>query len=238
MPSRRTSPSAAPIADFIIAEFSALSDPVKAVPMAAYMKTDMPFYGIPKPLRVPVYREMLKRFPPADIRAWRANVRALWELPRREDKYAAIHYAAHFADLLSPRDIPFLKRMIEEGAWWDLVDEIAPRLVGRLWLSHRADVEPVMDQWIDDPHLWVRRSAIIGQLSHKKHTDEQRLYRYCLARAHEKEFFIRKAIGWSLRQYSYSNPAGVKRFLKNNQPRLSGLSYREGAKALVRTGKM
>ena len=96
----------------------------------------------------------------------------------------------------------------------------------------------MMDEWISDPDFWIRRSAILSQLRHKKETDSKRLFSYCLAQADETEFFIRKGIGWALREYSYANPDAVKKFLLNNRKRLSNLSFREGAKQLVKSGAM
>jgi 3-methyladenine DNA glycosylase AlkD len=89
-----------------------------------------------------------------------------------------------------------------------------------------------MNAWIDDPNMWIRRVAILSQLRHKAETDEAQLFRYCLGRAHEKEFFIRKAIGWSLRDYAHAAPERVRAFLAAHEGALSGLSRREAAKHL------
>lgn len=235
---RLTSRPLAPIAHFVSESFAALADPARARSMAAYMKTDQPFHGIPRPIRSPVYREMKRRFAPGAQHEYLEGVAALWGLPCREDKYAAIHYAMAWPRFLSPALIPFFRRMITEGAWWDLVDDIAVKLVGRIWLDHRDETSRVMDRWIEDRNMWIRRTALIGQLSHKKQTDESRLFGYCLNCAHEKQFFIRKAIGWALRQHSYSHPAAVRRFLLTHRTLLSGLSFREGARALLRKGDL
>ena len=93
-----------------------------------------------------------------------------------------------------------------------------------------------MDTWIDHDDMWLRRAALISQIKHKKGTDEKRLFRYCTRRAAEKEFFIRKAIGWALREYSYTAPEAVCDFIRENRDSLSGLSIREGAKQLRRAG--
>ena len=126
--------------------------------------------------------------------------------------------------------------MIRSGAWWDYVDPVAIALVGKVYLDRRESVSPILDRWIDDPDMWVRRTALIAHNRHKEKTDHRRLFRYCRARFEEREFFIRKAIGWALREYSYSAPERVSRFLTTHKRRMSGLSYREGAKALVRKG--
>lgn len=89
---------------------------------------------------------------------------------------------------------------------------------------------PVMDKWIEDDNIWLRRSAILHQLQFKEKTDSERLFRYCLSRAHDKEFFIMKAIGWALRQYARCNPEAVRHFVKENEKRLSRLSIKEAMK--------
>jgi 3-methyladenine DNA glycosylase AlkD len=132
--------------------------------------------------------------------------------------------------------MPLYERLIREGAWWDLVDDAAIRLAGRVLRAHRQEMSDVMDAWIDDDDLWIRRSALISQIGHRAETDHGRLFDYCRKRAGESEFFIRKAIGWALRDYSYAAPERVMAFLTDNRQRLSGLSFREGAKALRRKG--
>jgi len=107
-----------------------------------------------------------------------------------------------------------------------------------LILAERKKVRPLIERWIDDADMWIRRSALLAHNRHKHQTDHAQLFDHCLRRAGEQEFFIRKAIGWALRQYSYANPTAVRRFLLANRDRLSGLSFREGARQLVRIGLM
>jgi 3-methyladenine DNA glycosylase AlkD len=133
-------------------------------------------------------------------------------------------------------NLDIYERLIREGAWWDFVDAIAAHLVGGALAKEPQVVYPIMDLWINDADMWIRRSAILCQLNLKDRCDQERLFGYCVSRCHEKEFFIRKAIGWALRQYSYVAPQAVKAFLLEHQKELSGLSFREGAKQLVRQG--
>lgn len=219
-------------------EFESLANSEQAKAMAAYMKTTQPFYGIKKPERVPVYRGMKKGFPPKTQRAYLQAVKDLWERPHRECQYAALEYACHFKDYVNLESMELYEQLVREGAWWDLVDVIAAHLVGKVLLIDRESIAPLMDQWIDDDDYWIRRTAILSQCRHKEKTDEKQLFRHCLKRAHEKEFFIRKAIGWALREYSYANPKAVKSFLLKNKAKLSGLSLREGAKGLIRNDLM
>lgn len=220
------------VVNFVQSSFEELADPVKAGPMAKYMKTEMPFYGIQKTERIPVNRELRKQFRPKNRRQYHSIVRALWKLPHREEKYTAIEYARQSEELVTFESLPLYELMIRQGGWWDLVDEIAIHLVGRILYKDRTRMKPVLDRWILDDDLWIRRSAIISQVLHKSATDEEQLFRYCLKQAGQQDFFIRKAIGWALRDYSKSNQKSVSSFLKKNQEKLSNLSYREAAKYL------
>ncbi len=222
--------------DHLQAELKAAAIPEKAPEMAAYMKTEMPFYGVPAPARKLIVRDLKKKFVPQDAQEHSAYIQALWALPHREEKYVAIDLAKAWKDWIDADHLSLYRQWIEEGAWWDLVDDIAYYLVGGAYLKDREKVGPIMDEWITDPHLWIRRAAIICQLRHKKETDAVRLYDYCLRSAHEKDFFIRKAIGWALRQYSRSEPESVHEFLTTHRKDLSNLSFKEGSRILIKNG--
>lgn len=221
---------------YVRAELVALADPVKAEEMAAYMRTEMPFYGVQKPDRLPLIREMKKRFQPASLDDYQRNVLALWQLDHREEKYLAINYADSFKQFMIPQAVPLFERLVREGQWWDFVDPIASWLVGRTLLSHEECLRPVIETYVEDEDFWIRRTALLAHLGHKEMTNSEALFRYCTTLAGEKEFFIRKAIGWALREYSKSEPEKVSRYLKKNADKLSPLSYKEGAKHLVKMG--
>jgi 3-methyladenine DNA glycosylase AlkD len=223
---------------FVQRELRDRADPRKAVAMAAYMKTSMPFYGVPTPAREQIHREIRARFSIANRKDYERAVLGLWRLPHREEKYFAIAVARSFRDFIVPESMPLYRRLIEEGAWWDFVDEVAAHLVGMVLLHHRKEIAPMMDRWIEDADLWVRRSAIISQLKHRDKTDHVRLFRYSLAQAAEKDFFIRKAIGWALRQYAYSEPDRVRDFITKHRGKLSPLTYREASRVLIKQGVM
>ncbi len=223
---------------FVQSGLAARADPRKALAMAAYMKTSMPFYGVAKPDRDPIHREIKKRFPVSSHQEYTRAVLGLWKLPHREEKYFSLYVARMWPGFIVPDSMPLYRRIIEEGAWWDIVDEAAAHLVGAVLLHHRNETAPLMDRWIEDSDLWVRRAAIISQLTHKDKTDHTRLFRYCLAQASEKDFFIRKAIGWALRQYAYSAPDRVRGFIAKNRHKLSSLSYREASRVLIKQGVM
>ena len=217
---------------FVQTELARLADSAKARPMAAYMKTTMAFYGVPKPGRVPIAREVKKRFPPVDADDYRRKVLSLWGLPHREEKYLAVGYAWTFRQHVVFPQMDLFEQMIFEGAWWDFVDELASPIVGQIVLDDRSLMRPVLERWIDGPDMWLRRSALLCQNRHKEKTDQGMLFDFCLRRADEKEFFIRKAIGWALREYARTQPDEVRRFLAEHGDRLSGLSRREAAKHL------
>lgn len=205
--------------------------PANVAPMQAYLKTDMPFYGVKKPEQRQV-RRLAKSIRPGTGSEYVAGVRALWDLPHREEKYLAIDWARDQRRFVSRAALPLYLQMIREGGWWDLVDVIASHLVGEVWRADRDHVGPLADAWIEDDDLWVRRTAIIGQLRHKHQTDVDRLFAYCEACAHERDFFIRKAIGWALRQHGRTDPDAVRAFVERMGEGLSGLSRREALKHL------
>lgn len=209
---------------------TAAADPEKARAMARYMKTDMPFYGVQKPGRAPILRQLRREFPPADRNEYEALVLALWGLPHREEKYLAQGVAGAFPEFIVPASFPVYERFVVEGAWWDFVDDTATHLIRHLVLEFGEQTWPLVDRWNEDDDMWRRRSSLICQVGARERTDVDRLFRYCLARAEETEFFIRKAIGWALRDYAYVDPEAVAGFVSSHRGRLSGLSFREATK--------
>ncbi|HSH05374.1 MAG TPA: DNA alkylation repair protein [Anaerolineae bacterium] len=224
------------VAEWVQMALEARADETKAEEMAAYMKYQSRFYGVPSPLRKEIEKELKKQLQIESYEAYERAVLSVWAIPYREGQYMALTVARQPKKFIRSQSLPLYERLVREGAWWDLVDEIANHLVGAVWRRERAAVGPLMDEWIEDEDIWIRRVAILGQLTHKGETDETRLYRYCEAQMGESEFFIRKAIGWALRQYSKVEPEGVKQFLERHRADLSGLSYREGAKWLKKEG--
>ncbi|NNC74498.1 MAG: DNA alkylation repair protein [Acidimicrobiia bacterium] len=209
---------------------TAAADASKAGPMAAYLKTDMPFYGVQTPQRRRIVKAALMAHPVASRSEYRDVVASLWELPHREEKYCAISIATRFQEYVTPGSMPLYKKMIVEGAWWDLVDGLASDAVGSVLLRHRAKTTVTMRRWVDGPDMWLRRTAILSQLRHRDQTDAAMLFDFCLRRAYEKEFFIRKAIGWALREYAKTDGDAVYDYCDRNGDQLSGLSLREATK--------
>jgi 3-methyladenine DNA glycosylase AlkD len=212
------------------------ANPKNAREMAAYMKTEMPFYGVQKKKRIQLNAILKKSFVPTSKEEYEENILALWNEPHREEKYTAIEYAQWWPQFIHMNSLALFETLVREGGWWDLVDGVATRLVSPVLRNHRATVRGILDQWVRDDDLWIRRAALLAHMHHKEKTDHRRLFRDCRMLAPEKEFFIRKALGWILRHYSESSPERVKSFLERNQTRLSGLSFREGSKHLKKAG--
>lgn len=218
------------LVDYVQQALRDVADPEKAAGMQAYMKTDMPFYGVQKPARVRILREVKTRFAPVDHQGYVDAVVSLWDLPHREEKYLAQGFARSFPDHVVPASLSVYRRFIVEGAWWDFVDETATHLIRDLVFDYPDEIWPVVEGWAVDEDMWLRRSAILCQVGAKDRTDSRRLFEFCLGRSHEKEFFIRKAIGWALRDYAYTDPEAVARFVTDNRDALSALSFREATK--------
>jgi 3-methyladenine DNA glycosylase AlkD len=211
----------------------AAGDPARIAGAQAYMKTPDPFFGVGAVAMRAVVKELARAHPPVDAAACRAQIAAFWALPQREARYAAVDWGRRFPALRTLEALPLFERMIREGAWWDTVDEIARFHVGALLLEHRAAMKPVLEAWVRDPCLWIRRSALLAHQKHRERTDEAQLFDHCLRLAPEKAFFIRKAIGWALREHGKARPKQVLDFVDAHRDRFSGLTVREALKRLV-----
>lgn len=202
--------------------------------MARYMKTDMPFYGVQKAARTKILRDVVSRFPPMDRHEYVANVRLLWDLDHREEKYLAIGYARSFDQFVDVHSLRLYRELVVEGAWWDLVDETAIKLIGVALGKSRVETEPTVRSWISHDDLWLVRTSIICQIGHKEDTDASLLGDACVANFDQRDFFIRKAIGWALREYAKTDPAWVICFLAAHESAMAPLSVREAEKHLAR----
>lgn len=206
----------------LIKAFEQARNPKIGEQQAAYMKNHFPFLGLKTPLRRSLQKELFT--PPENLPE---TLITLWELPEREYTYAALDLAQKYRKRLP--DLSFIRELIEKRSWWDSVDPLASNILG-YWILQKPSLLQQMDAWIEDPNFWIRRSALICQLKAKEQTDAERLFSYCKKTAHESEFFIRKAIGWALREYSKTAPEKVARFINENRASLSPLSIREGSK--------
>lgn len=202
--------------------------------MQRYMKSEMPFRGVPSPERRALGKRLFAEHPMSDVDTWRATVLSLWrDAEYREERYLAVDLTGQrrYAAWQAPEQLPMYEELIVTGAWWDYVDEIAARRVGPLLQAHRATVDPVMRRWATDADLWRRRTSIICQLKAAEDTDTE-LLTYCIeANLGDRDFFIRKGIGWALRQFARTEPAWVRAFV-DAHPTLSPLSRKEATKHL------
>lgn len=209
------------------------ADPVKAPKMQAYMKSAMPYRGVSSPEQKAIWSELFRKHVLSSRAEWERVALTLWrEAAFREERYAAIAltdlrtYAMH----RTMASLPMCEEMIVTGAWWDLVDAIATHHLGDVLRADRPRMSKLMRRWSRDADLWKRRAAILSQIRFKHDTDLALLYDCIEPNLADTRFFIRKAIGWALRQYAWVDPREVKRYVKENRERLSGLSVREALK--------
>ncbi len=206
------------------------ADASKAGAMQAYMKSALPYRGVmSKPLDQ-INKSHFKAHPLNNFTELDRVVRELWDAEYREEQYSAVAACMYYKKFQTVEALPLYRFLIRTGAWWDFVDAIASHLVGKLLKTYPDQVKPIMWQWIDDSDTWIRRTALLSQLSFKKDTDEAMLFEFCRKRMHEKDFWIRKAIGWVLREYSKTNKDAVRQFVEENREKMSGLSLREASK--------
>ena len=200
--------------------------------MQAYMKSTMPYYGVSSPQVDVICKKVFAEDSPESCSEWRDSIIELWRgAVRREERYASIRLISvkRHRKCWTPELMPMLEEMIVDGAWWDYVDALA-QVVGELLRSHPKEIRPMMRAWSKDENLWKRRVSIICQNSFKRDTDLELLYANIKPNLQDRDFFIRKAIGWSLRAYAWTNPSEVARYVREHEAQLSGLSRREALK--------
>jgi len=226
------------LVESIRSEFARHADPERAEAQRAYMKSPLPFYGISSPDLRAVLRGPLREHRLASFAEWERAIRTLWDTARyREEWYAALAIARYrwYHDWRTDMDaVPLLLHLIRTGAWWDVCDEIASRLVGPLLQAHRSEMTPLLVDWAYDDHMWVRRVAILSQLKAKDLTDRALLAATIEPNIGDREFFIRKGIGWALREFSKTDPAWVAQFVRNHEDRLSALSKKEALRLMTK----
>jgi len=224
--------TAAAFVEAVQARLRPLADVERAVQMHAYMRGQFPFLGIQSTPRRAAVKGLQFYKPPSVLLFDIAEL--LWSLPEREYRYVAVDLLARHHKSLSAEDVPRLLDIAARDAWWDTVDGLAG-VVGDVLLSARRkdpDVQGMMDEALASENFWLRRIAMIHQLGWRLDTDQARLFSYAQHLAPESEFFIRKAIGWALRDYARWNPEAVRDFLRRHDNELSNLSVSEAAKHL------
>lgn len=216
---------------YLEAELVAAADPERAEQMAAYMRHKFPFFGVQAKPSTAIQRSLIAVHGAPSRHDLLTFAQLCWDEPEREFHYAAAKFLRRYARLLTADDLPLIRQLIETHSWWDTVDELANHVVGSLVMAS-PELTQQMDVWSVDPNMWVARTAIIHQLRFKESTDVERLFGYCRAQFGHTDFFIRKAIGWALRQYARTDPDAVRDFVATHADEMSGLSRREATKHL------
>jgi 3-methyladenine DNA glycosylase AlkD len=217
----------------------ARADPAKAGPMQAYMKSTMPYLGVQTPGVRAACRAVFAMHRLSDFTSWHDTALSLWRTAtHREERYAAIELTGWktYRDFQTLAALPLYEEMITTGAWWDYVDVIAIHRIGPLLGRFPTEMDALLRTWATSADLWKRRSAILCQLSFKRNTDLELLYG-CIAPSMQRpEFFLRKGIGWALREHAKTDPRGVIRYVKLHKARLSPLTKREALRNVIRLG--
>ncbi|CUR54849.1 DNA alkylation repair enzyme [metagenome] len=221
--------------DAVRAALAAAGDPERARTQQAYMKSATPYHGITSPQLKSLLRPILAAYPPPDRGVWQATIRDLWDTAsHREERYAATAYARQRAarPWLDPDELDLLRHLIVTGAWWDHVDEVATHLVRDVLAAHPRATTAVIGDWAHDDDLWLRRASVICQIGRGNETDLALLSATIAANLDDPSFWLRKAIGWALRDQGRSRPDWVRAEVERLGDRLSALSRREALKHL------
>lgn len=211
--------------------YSQNADPENAVAMAAYMKDNFPFLGLKTTVRRNLQKEVLTLHKKELQRHSRDIALQLYALPQREYHYCGIEILIKELDKkFTPEDIALIEYLLITHSWWDSVDTLAKYLLGGYLKQYPEQTDTTVAKFSGSDNIWLNRSALLFQLGYKKDTDANLLYSLCEKHSTSKEFFIRKAIGWSLREYAKTDANAVRKFVKNTE--LNPLSTREALKNL------
>jgi len=212
--------------------FNKNADPARAAGAKAYMRNKSEFYGLSSPMRRQLVKEFIANAGYPTYEQLEEMVHYAWEQPQREWQYTAMEITGKFVKKAGPELIDLSEWMITHKSWWDLVDFVAPNIAGALFRRFPELKMHYIERWMESGHLWLQRSCLIHQLRYNKNTEGALLFTLCERMADHPDFFIRKAIGWSLRQYSKFSPEAVLEFLSDHH--LSNLSRNEALK-IIRT---
>ncbi|MBV8254901.1 MAG: DNA alkylation repair protein [Chitinophaga sp.] len=215
----------------ITTAFKNAANKQEAAGMKKYMRDQFEYFGLKAPLRRRIQRAIKAQHGVPPISEMSEMVRELWELPEREYQYAAMDIMQAMHKQFQEEHIGLFEFMICTKSWWDTVDNTVSGLAGPWFRKFPALRPAITDSWVNDADMWLQRSAIIYQNGWKKDTDEKVLFRYILEHIDSKEFFIQKAIGWALREYSKVNPQAVQKFADAHL--LAALSRREALRRIL-----
>ncbi len=205
-------------------------DPTIALGQKQYLKNQFDFYGLKTPLRRKIQKPFLEKAYLPSKQSLPIIIKALWNLPQREYHYFAQELAYKYIKQIDVQDIDLYYYMITHQSWWDTVDFIATKLIANYFKKYPDQISLYVKKWSLSDNLWTKRSAIIYQLHYKEILDTTVLKQVIIANLNTNEFFINKAIGWILRQYSRTNPDWVLDFVDNYK--LSTLSHKEAIRLI------
>jgi 3-methyladenine DNA glycosylase AlkD len=206
-----------------------LADASKAPAMRAYMRDKFVYLGITTPQRREATKVLIRASAPVEAAALRAAAFALWEMEEREYQYVAADLLNKHEDAFSLEDLPWLLDLVQSKPWWDTVDCFY-KVIRGVVLRSGTQGRRAMDFAVKNDDMWMRRIAMLHQIGIKSETDTVRLFKYADLLASDRDFFIRKAVGWALRDYAWHDWRAVEKYLKGAGDRLSGLSVREAKK--------
>jgi 3-methyladenine DNA glycosylase AlkD len=204
--------------------------------MQQYMKSELPYHGVRMPIVRRTCARLFAEHPLDDREAWEDAIRTLWhEATHREERYAALALLSdrRYVAWRTPDVLPLVEELVVDGAWWDVVDWLA-HVTRHVLVADREAVKPVLRAWSRDENLWKRRVAILAQLGLEGETDVGLLLDCIEPNLDDPAFFVRKAIGWALRDYAWHDAAWVAQTVAELGDRLSPLSRREATKNLGR----
>jgi 3-methyladenine DNA glycosylase AlkD len=203
---------AATVLDRLTEVYGAARDPDRAAAMTSYMRDRLPFLGIPAPRQRLLGRQVTEGLPRPTEDDLRAVALGCWRLPEREYQYFGVTYLRRYARTCSTGLLATVRELVTGKPWWDTVDALAANVVGPLVWRHPR-LTATLDAWAVDDDLWVVRTALLYQLRYREDTDADRLFRYCSEQSRHRDFFVRKAIGWALREYAKTDPTAVRRYV-------------------------
>jgi 3-methyladenine DNA glycosylase AlkD len=216
----------------ILTLYKAHRNPEVALKMAAYMKNKFLFLGIQSPLRADLNKEIIQLYGKVDFESLEAISTELWDQPEREFQYLAMSLIEQVKKKLNPSHLDFLINLVTYKSWWDSVDGLAPSFIGQILKDYPELIDEYLPQWLDSNNIWLNRTAILFQLKYKTNTDFDLQKSIIEQLKHKNDFFVKKAIGWSLREYSKTNPKLVKDYILTAG--LQPLSEKEGLKIIDR----
>ena len=216
----------------LITQLSQASNPENATQMQAYMKDKFVFFGVKASVRKAILNNLVKEHKPLlDRPTILQFCKDCFEQPQRELHYCSIELVTRFLKKkFQKEDIHFITELITTHSWWDSVDMIAKHHLGGYLKKYPEEITSVISSYSDSGKLWLQRSAILFQLEYKDDTDQALLFQLCTKHKDTKEFFMNKAIGWALREYSKTNPQAVIDFV--NATRLAPLSKKEALRKI------